>query len=96
MSGDYRDTLAQTGSATAEFILDGLFSCLEEDRYYCVVDHPTDIPTVTQLEMRMQDQITGRRPRAPEQLGSVLKVMDLEKYKAREKKVLGATAGAKL
>lgn len=74
MRGDdgVKDWLGQKKAFTAVDIVDGLFKGLNEGKHYIIVDHPHDIPTAQQLAMRLEDQMTGRRPRPAEQLGSLL------------------------
>lgn len=93
---EMKQGFAAAGSATADYIVDGLFKALDEDKFYCVVDHATDIPTSKQVAMRMEDQMTGRRPRVPEQLGSILKLMEPAKYKAREEALSVGASASKL
>ena len=68
---------------TADDIIDGLFAGLDGGKYYIILDHPTDIPTPQQIQMRMEDQMTGGRPRPPQQLGMLIKAMNPDAYTAR-------------
>jgi hypothetical protein len=80
---EYLQDLVADGGMGADDIVDGLFTGMDADLYYIIVDDPQDVPTVDQLKMRLEDQITGARPRRPEQLGQLLKLADPASFKAR-------------
>ena len=68
---------------TADDIIDGLFKGLDDGKHYVIVDNPSDVPTSQQIQMRMGDMVNGQRPRAPEQLGMLLKMADPTAFKKR-------------
>lgn len=78
-----RAELEQSGSADADYIVSGLFRGMDSGTHYIVVDHHSDIPTELQIARRAEDQRTGRRPHRPEPLGSILAVVDPDKYSQR-------------
>jgi len=83
---ELKEFMLKKGISTAENIVDGLFSGLDEGKAYIIVDHELDIPTSKQIAQRMEDQMTGRRPRKPEQLGFVMLMAgDREGFKGRMK-----------
>lgn len=82
---DLRTELVKTGAADPPFIIDQFFKALDSDTHYIIVDHWTDIPTTKQLAERAKDQESGRRPRRPEDLGSMLVFQDPGLYARRIK-----------
>jgi NAD(P)-dependent dehydrogenase (short-subunit alcohol dehydrogenase family) len=50
----FMSAMAKIGTTTAEDIIDGLFKGLDENKYYIIVDHETDVPTTDQIKHRMQ------------------------------------------
>jgi NAD(P)-dependent dehydrogenase (short-subunit alcohol dehydrogenase family) len=81
------------GATTAPELIDGLMQGLDEGKSYIIVDHPMDIPTVEQIQMRTQDQIAGARPRKPEQLGAIIAAADPDAFASRLER-LGMALGA--
>eukprot|EP00932_Pfiesteria_piscicida_P007405 SRR837773.1748.p2 GENE.SRR837773.1748~~SRR837773.1748.p2 ORF type:complete len:337 (+),score=146.26 SRR837773.1748:53-1012(+) len=79
-----KDAALAAGASTATDILDGLFRGLDEGKFYILVDHPYDVPTASQIRMRMEDQAEGGRPRAPEQVAVLLALKSPKKFEARK------------
>eukprot|EP00658_Telonema_sp_P-2_P079719 TRINITY_DN7781_c0_g1_i2.p1 TRINITY_DN7781_c0_g1~~TRINITY_DN7781_c0_g1_i2.p1 ORF type:complete len:361 (+),score=90.64 TRINITY_DN7781_c0_g1_i2:76-1083(+) len=78
------DLMSKQGVMSASQLVDGFFNGLDRGEHYIIVDHPLDVPTKEQIDMRFKDQIEGRRPRRPEQLFGVLLLMrDKDALKAR-------------
>merc|ERR1719433_667592 len=84
---EFKMMLAKGGTSTADDIVDGLFKGLDADKHYIIVDHPLDIPSTEQIAMRLEDQVAGRRPRKPEQLGMMLMLEDAKAFSERRKKM---------
>ena len=82
-NGAVRDAMLSTGGTTADQIIDGLLDGLGRGLHYVIVDHPADVPTTQQIAARAEDQVSGRRPRKPEQLGSLLKLGDPGAFEKR-------------
>eukprot|EP00420_Gonyaulax_spinifera_P017343 CAMPEP_0197894570 /NCGR_PEP_ID=MMETSP1439-20131203/35892_1 /TAXON_ID=66791 /ORGANISM="Gonyaulax spinifera, Strain CCMP409" /LENGTH=362 /DNA_ID=CAMNT_0043514933 /DNA_START=39 /DNA_END=1125 /DNA_ORIENTATION=- len=92
MGDDLKEAFLKFGTSSADDIINGLFKGLDEGKYYIVVDHALDIATSKQIAKRMEDQMAGRRPRKPEQLGMLLMMDDMEAFKERKKKLSQGTA----
>merc|ERR1712113_889810 len=78
------DMLKKAGTLTPEDVADGLAAGLAEDKHYIVLDHALDIPSTGQITTRLEDQVQGRRPRRPEQLGMMLALHDREAFAERK------------
>ena len=89
-----KNFFGKAGATTAAQLIDGLMQGLDEMKNYIIVDHPTDIPTVQQLQERVEAQKTGARPHKPEQLGAIIAAMDPDAFQARMEK-LGVGVNAK-
>ena len=93
--GDMNDEglmmLAKMGMTTANDVIDGLFKGLRDGDRYIIVDHPLDVPTISQIKLRMEDQMQKRRPRSPEQLAMILAISPDKQaaFKERKKTMAG-------
>jgi len=85
MDETLKNVMLKQGISTAEDIIDGLFRGLDEGKHYIIVDHKLDVPTPQQIARRMEDQMAGRRPRRPEQLGLLLLLEDPAAFRARRR-----------
>lgn len=73
-TGDaFKDKLAKGGASTPEDVVEGLLRGLRDGKFYVVLDHELDIPTSEQVALRMEDQMSGGKPRRPEQIGLFLR-----------------------
>jgi len=85
---ELKDYLLKKGISSAASIVDGLFRGLDDGRAYIIVDHELDVPTTKQIARRMEDQMLGRRPTPPEQLGFMfLMAGDAQGFKKRREAV---------
>lgn len=83
--GDMLKQAAQAaGASTAEDIIEGMFKGLDQGKFYIHVDHKFDVPTASQIRLRMEDQAEGGRPRAPEQVAIMLALSSPKKFEARK------------
>jgi len=85
----FKSGLVKLGVFTAEAVVDGLVRGLEQGRHYIVLDHELDVPTATQIAKRMEDQMEGRRPRRPEQVGVILAMQDPKAAERRRASLAG-------
>ena len=60
-----------------------------QGKHYIIVDGETDIPSEEQITRRFEDQITGRRPRVPQPMGSFLRLTGDERAFERRRVELG-------
>eukprot|EP00932_Pfiesteria_piscicida_P014713 SRR837773.26565.p3 GENE.SRR837773.26565~~SRR837773.26565.p3 ORF type:complete len:151 (-),score=75.78 SRR837773.26565:67-477(-) len=79
-----KQSAINVGASTAADVMDGMFRGLDEGKFYIHVDHAFDVPTASQIRMRMEDQAEGGRPRAPEQLAVFLAMTSPKKFETRK------------
>lgn len=88
MGDQLKQTVQSLGGSTTDDIMDGMFRGLDAGKFYIHVDNPLDIPTASQIRLRMEDQAEGTQPRAPEQVGVFLAMTNPKKFELRKQSML--------